>query len=38
MLTRLLIRLHKEKKPEYPLAKAIGEDFILVSRKELEIR
>ena len=33
-----VLRLHREKGPDYPLAKVIGEDFIILGKEELLIK
>lgn len=33
-----ILKLRREKGPQYPLAKVIGEDFIIVGREELLVQ
>jgi len=33
-----VFRLHREKGPAYPLAKVIGEDFIIIGKEELLVK
>lgn len=37
-MARKVLRLYREKGPEYPLAKVIGEDFIIIGKEELLVK